>query len=176
MRIYFTANDNYSNIFQDRDKNKTWSQLLMQFCNYKFFIFTRRLFLIYPEVSFVVLVNEIPLATRNQPGSKYALIRCKPCYRVRVGHKRGIPDLNQSSCMLAIANNCTKIFVIAVDFEIMNKHLVFSLINELILCQCTNTIVKLVVQLLGAKSSWENNSLIFTFFLVTSLLKRQVSQ
>lgn len=54
----FKANDNYSNIFWDIDKNKTLSQSLMQFCNHYFFIFTERLFLIYPEVSFVVLFND----------------------------------------------------------------------------------------------------------------------
>lgn len=40
--------------------------------------------------------------------------------------------------MLAIANNCTKIFVIAVDTEIKNKQLVVSLINKQILSRFTN--------------------------------------
>lgn len=67
MRTSFKATDNYSNVFWGRDKNKTWPYLLMQFCNYSFFVFARRLFFICPEVSFVFLFHKIPLATHSQP-------------------------------------------------------------------------------------------------------------
>lgn len=60
----FKANDNYSSIFWDGDKNKTCNYKIASAIVSKFFIFTR-IFLIYPEVSFVVLFHDIPLATHN---------------------------------------------------------------------------------------------------------------